>query len=322
MKKTVDNYNAEQCCVALHSLREKKAYTRKKLDVLTDSQVMIRALQLQLARDVDDSVNLCSPSPDVDVVSDNSPLPARYQTTSECSPYDDSPYTSSNLRTDGQPNCSWSDCLQHSFPDGKPGRGLPSNDDRSMQNYDLTKNEEPAPRANRSFSDASVEHVSNRLKSDKQPNCSKSKSEHSLPFTAKYRQKISRFPDKEEREVLNFLLHSESDKDLVPQIRHKKVDDEEIKVICKRIENVIKDKNSSIDTQKAMYEAKYMIRTLWKRKEEGAEDIFADDAASLRSLAPDADGVSDSRVRVQLPSDRRANKFDHGFPSVDDIPFD
>ena len=43
------------------------------------------------------------------------------------------------------------------------------------------------------------------------------------------------------------------------------------------------------------------------------------DAASLRSLAPDADGVSDSRVRVQLPSDRRANKFDRGFPSVDDI---
>ena len=43
------------------------------------------------------------------------------------------------------------------------------------------------------------------------------------------------------------------------------------------------------------------------------------DAASLRSLAPDADGVSDSRVRVQLPSDRRANKFDRGFPSVDDF---
>lgn len=198
MRKTIDNYNAEQCCVALHSLREKKAYTIKKLDVLTDSQVMIRALQLQLARDIDD---------------------------------------------------------------------------RSMQNYDLTKNEEPAPRVKFGFADA----VSNSLKSDRQPNCSKSKPEYSLPPTAKYRQKISRFPDKEEREVLNFLLHSESDKDLVPQIRHKKVDDEEIEVICKRIENVIKDKNSSIDTQKAMYEAKYMIRTLWKRKEEGEEDIFAED---------------------------------------------
>lgn len=42
------------------------------------------------------------------------------------------------------------------------------------------------------------------------------------------------------------------------------------------------------------------------------------DAASLCSLAPDADGVSDSHVRVQLPLDRRANKFDRGFPSVDD----
>ena len=42
-----------------------------------------------------DSVNLCSPSPDVDGVSD-------------------SPYTSNNLRTDGKP---------------KVGRGLPSNDE-------------------------------------------------------------------------------------------------------------------------------------------------------------------------------------------------
>ena len=44
-----------------------------------------------------DSVNLRSPSPDVDWVSD-------------------SPYTSSNLRTDGQP---------------KVGRGLPSIDDKA-----------------------------------------------------------------------------------------------------------------------------------------------------------------------------------------------
>lgn len=43
----------------------------------------------------DDSVKLCSPSPDVDGVSD-------------------SPYTSNNLRTDGKP---------------KVGRGLPSNDE-------------------------------------------------------------------------------------------------------------------------------------------------------------------------------------------------
>lgn len=47
----------------------------------------------------------------------------------------DSPYTSSNLRTDGQPNCSGSDCLQHSSPDGKPGRGLPSIND--IKNNDI-----------------------------------------------------------------------------------------------------------------------------------------------------------------------------------------
>ena len=67
--------------------------------------------------DSDDSVNLCSPSPDVDGVSG-------------------SPYTSSNHQTDGQPNCSGSDCLQHSFPDSKPGRGLPSIDDTSEDDVD------------------------------------------------------------------------------------------------------------------------------------------------------------------------------------------
>ena len=47
-----------------------------------------------------------------------------------------SPYTSSNHQTDGQPNCSGSDCLQHSFPDGKPCRGLPSIDDTSEDDVD------------------------------------------------------------------------------------------------------------------------------------------------------------------------------------------
>ena len=56
------------------------------------------------------------------------------------------------------------------------------------------------------------------------------------------------------------------------------------------------------------------------------------DSVNLRSPSPSprgltnddevgvqrADGVSDSRVHVQLPSDRRANKLDRGFPSVDD----
>ena len=97
---------------------------------------------------VDDSVNLRSPSSVldersrrslrccVDGVSDSSPLPARYQTTGECSPYDGSPYTSSNHQTDGQPDCSGSDCLQQTFPDGKPGRGLPSIDDMSENGAD------------------------------------------------------------------------------------------------------------------------------------------------------------------------------------------
>ena len=72
------------------------------------------------------------------------------------------------------------------------------------------------------------------------------------------------------------------------------------------------------------------LKNVEKRLERAAHD-----AASLRSLAPSpqgltnddevgaqsADGVSDSRVRVQLPSDRRANKFDRGFPSVDDSEY-
>ncbi len=35
----------------------------------------------------------------------------------------------SNHQTNEQPDCSGSDCLQQSFPDGKPGRGLPPIDD-------------------------------------------------------------------------------------------------------------------------------------------------------------------------------------------------
>ena len=60
---------------------------------------------------------------------------------------------------------------------------------------------------------------------------------------------------------------------------------------------------------------------------------FSHDAASLRSLAPrpqgltnddevgvqSTDGVSDSRVHVKLPSDRRESKFNRSFPSVDEL---
>ena len=60
-----------------------------------------------------------------------------------------------------------------------------------------------------------------------------------------------------------------------------------------------------------------------KMAKKGMEAILKDkfksyDATSLCTLAPDANGATDSHVRVQLPSDRRANKFDRGFPSVDE----
>lgn len=66
----------------------------------------------------DDSVNLCSPSLSISE-SGNEEL------CSELSPVLDE----RSRHTDGQPNCSGSDCLLQSFPDGKPGRGLPSIDD-------------------------------------------------------------------------------------------------------------------------------------------------------------------------------------------------
>ena len=68
--------------------------------------------------EADDSVNLCSPSLSVSE-SGNEEL------CSELSPVLDE----RSKHTDGQPNCSGSDCLLQSFPDGKPGRGLPSIDD-------------------------------------------------------------------------------------------------------------------------------------------------------------------------------------------------
>ena len=79
-----------------------------------------------MKNNIDDSVNLCSPSLSVSE-SGNEEL------CSELSPdvdgVSDSPYMSSNHQTNEQPDCSGSDCLQQSFPDGKPGRGLPSIDD-------------------------------------------------------------------------------------------------------------------------------------------------------------------------------------------------
>ena len=88
---------------------------RPKAGVVTRLKMNLRSPSLSVSESGNEE--LCSElSPDVDGVSD-------------------SPYTSSNLRTDGQPNCSGSDCLQHSSPDGKPGRGLPSIDD--IKNNDI-----------------------------------------------------------------------------------------------------------------------------------------------------------------------------------------
>lgn len=68
-------------------------------DALNDC---IQWLNEEPKNDGNDSLNISSPPPGVDGVSD-------------------SPHTSSNLRTDGQPDCSGSD----RFPDGQPGRGIP-----------------------------------------------------------------------------------------------------------------------------------------------------------------------------------------------------
>ena len=79
------------------------------------------------------------------------------------------------------------------------------------------------------------------------------------------------------------------------------------------------------------FEAACYISILWILQEQKQQKWEVYDAASLCSLAPSprgltnddevgvqsADGVSDSHVRVQLPPDRRANKFDRGFSSVD-----
>lgn len=66
---------------------------------------------------------------------------------------------------------------------------------------------------------------------------------------------------------------------------------------------------------------KMRIWNMWKLKNKPSHSCdFSRDAASLRSLASDTDGVPDSsRVRVKLPSDRRTSKFDRSFPSVDEL---
>ena len=65
---------------------------------------------------------------------------------------------------------------------------------------------------------------------------------------------------------------------------------------------------------------KMKIWNMWKLKNKPSHSCdFSRDAASLRSLASDTDGISNSRVHVKLPSDRRESKFDRSFPSVDEL---
>lgn len=91
-----------------------------------------------MKNNIDDSVNLCSPSLSVsesgneELCSELSPvLDERSRRSLRCcvDGVSDSPYMFSNHQTNEQPDCSGSDCLQQSFPDGKPGRGLPPIDD-------------------------------------------------------------------------------------------------------------------------------------------------------------------------------------------------
>ena len=83
-------------------------------------------------------MNLCSPSLSVsesgneELCSELSPvLDERSRRSLRCcvDGVSDSPYMFSNHQTNEQPDCSGSDCLQQTFPDGKPGRGLPPIDD-------------------------------------------------------------------------------------------------------------------------------------------------------------------------------------------------
>lgn len=81
-------------------------------------------------------------------------------------------------------------------------------------------------------------------------------------------EKIKPFLGGEEREVVNAILKSKTEKAMMPKIRQQKVDQDVISLVCKNINEIVKDKNTSNDECRIFYEASYMIRTLWKRVEE------------------------------------------------------
>lgn len=81
-------------------------------------------------------------------------------------------------------------------------------------------------------------------------------------------EKIKPFLGGEEREVVNAIIKSKTEKAMMPRIRQQKVDQDVVSLICKNIDEIVKDKNTSNDECRIFYEASYMIRTLWKRVEE------------------------------------------------------
>ncbi|MCB6589733.1 hypothetical protein LI294_20835 [bacterium 210702-DFI.5.13] len=81
-------------------------------------------------------------------------------------------------------------------------------------------------------------------------------------------EKIKPFLGGEEREVVNAIIKSKAEKAMMPKIRQQKVDQDVVSLVCKNINEIVKDKNTSNDECRIFYEASYMIRTLWKRVEE------------------------------------------------------
>lgn len=143
MSQTIDDYNANECCKSLNRIRKNKKSHLKNDDILTDSQVLIRALQLKIAKEKDKKAN--------------------------------------------------------------------------KRGYDLKSS------------------------------------------------KIKSMVEGEERELLAGLITSSMDKSLVRKIRKKKVNKKEVQLLCARLSDMINSDSLDMNECKAMYEARYMVRTLQRR---------------------------------------------------------
>lgn len=150
MSQEVDDYNANECCKSLSRIRKNKKSHIKNDDILTDSQILIRALQLKIAKEKDKKI--------------------------------------------------------------------------SKKGYNF-------------------------------------KSSKIRPIT-----------EGEERELLTALITSNVDKSLVGKIRKKKVDRKEVQLLCARLSNIINNDRLTMDECKAMYEARYMVRTLQRRIDDMSDE--------------------------------------------------